>query len=1250
MNNSLAAFLGIFTQDNQGFTAATSSNKPDYNGLSFDSFLARSLPKDLERTVYKYTGPEKSIQNPALSSAPEQKHVVTEKQQDNSFNHSLIQDNKDVIHSDKNIELSRKEITDLIRSGESLIINNNKPMVLNGQNGLPLDLKDITENNPAIPEGSNLITTSIPLIKEIQYSPSFTEKDINDIIDAGVINNDYDKYIEDILQSFKAVDLSINISDISANINPEGLNAGYKDRNDLQLELTIPAIKDIRDLNNTIIIPSKVVSIGAEDKENEQVSPLNGSLIIDIQNLIDILSSADQKGAGDKTLTEALSTNQNDNILGKSWIDGSSNNKEQLISILNDIKSKYVSTSFVSNNSDINTSDNTPFVGETGQFGILADEPEKEFDIITGRLVFKDPVVEEIRTDNKSDDIVQNTDDQKISVISDRFMEIIFSNEEEIVLDKISENESKQTFELSVRPDEIFDSFIQFLQIEENNKQNISQINTDDKTQTKFDFNIYISIEKDLPDIKDVPENDPVQINTSPVNKGNSYLSGQTITKENLSNIADNRHEYIPGQDLPIDLNENKYSGSVSDINSLQMSGKDIELNKVQVSFVFENELTPEQKFELVNSLKEVSSQQNDNGSLNKVNAFIESLPENIKSDLEQIKFEIKIPDNDKNVQNFKENLQSGYVGTEEDQGVKKDSITPKIIDNAENVKTHDKVMEYIKQENNLSRMFKVDLIQKDDVIQNSASSGNPVKDLSVNPGSEQVNFSMKEIEITEKELIFNVLRKPVFGKVEGTEPVSQQKTLSDNSEPFVLSSRQEDGSKISVSIDKTQLISIAENEELNKSDVKIPVTIITREGKSLSSLNISKEDLNYRIEDLGSEKKADTLVPKDVPNNSQIVSNEQISIRPEEIEMINRYLEDKPVILKIAIKQSSVEKPEISDDSKDIGVSKSELLNKNLADLSTAKKVLNDKTGFVNGEHEKQNEAGSNFIDSNQIPLRSNEEAKPENVVVNRLDITFEDNINAQHAGIKVQGVMVLNAENMNSQNRPANNDEPTLNQIIKDSINQDNEGSRLPNSDFDQAGKESNNSGNDPGKTLLSKIQIDTNPVVATQKEFVVKSFEDEKSDIHTPKDWDVKDLTGNIIKQAKLSLKNGFSEMNVQLVPPHLGRMKMKIQIENQQLVVRVQVESTEAKQLIQQSIHQLNESMAEHGVEVEKFDVFVQSEYQEMMNQYRRDNLNNSTENLKDNLSSSEKNENSAGEDDQENTKDRMFGYNTMELVA
>lgn len=94
---------------------------------------------------------------------------------------------------------------------------------------------------------------------------------------------------------------------------------------------------------------------------------------------------------------------------------------------------------------------------------------------------------------------------------------------------------------------------------------------------------------------------------------------------------------------------------------------------------------------------------------------------------------------------------------------------------------------------------------------------------------------------------------------------------------------------------------------------------------------------------------------------------------------------------------------------------------------------------------------------------------------------------------------------------------------------------------------------------------------------------------------------DTQSNVIRQIvqRMSLHNQGSQstMTLQLKPAFLGNVHMQISTDNQQVVVRMATESAAVKEMVEQGLQHLKTEMQHHGLEIDKFEVFVANDKEE-----------------------------------------------------
>ncbi len=84
-------------------------------------------------------------------------------------------------------------------------------------------------------------------------------------------------------------------------------------------------------------------------------------------------------------------------------------------------------------------------------------------------------------------------------------------------------------------------------------------------------------------------------------------------------------------------------------------------------------------------------------------------------------------------------------------------------------------------------------------------------------------------------------------------------------------------------------------------------------------------------------------------------------------------------------------------------------------------------------------------------------------------------------------------------------------------------------------------------------------------------------------------VEQMLQQVAGKALITLRNGQSEMRLQLTPPDLGRMEMKIVLEDGQMQGKIVVSTPEAKALFDQNLGELQRQLQQVGIQVGSLDV-------------------------------------------------------------
>lgn len=182
----------------------------------------------------------------------------------------------------------------------------------------------------------------------------------------------------------------------------------------------------------------------------------------------------------------------------------------------------------------------------------------------------------------------------------------------------------------------------------------------------------------------------------------------------------------------------------------------------------------------------------------------------------------------------------------------------------------------------------------------------------------------------------------------------------------------------------------------------------------------------------------------------------------------------------------------------------------------------------------------------------------------------------------------------------------------------NAEHEGNRIL-AQYDQSSAKS-------GKVNLAVIQtqlaVNDNPevkaetpvlnVVATQPDFGNVS-QTQASGSETVNSTNREELFSQIVEHAKVVVNNGGSEMEINLKPEHLGKLQLKVTIENDVVTAKFFAESQQVKEIIESNLNQLKRNLQENGMQVDTIMVSVGNHQgNEGFDQaaYNREQFNNS----------------------------------------
>jgi flagellar hook-length control protein FliK len=84
---------------------------------------------------------------------------------------------------------------------------------------------------------------------------------------------------------------------------------------------------------------------------------------------------------------------------------------------------------------------------------------------------------------------------------------------------------------------------------------------------------------------------------------------------------------------------------------------------------------------------------------------------------------------------------------------------------------------------------------------------------------------------------------------------------------------------------------------------------------------------------------------------------------------------------------------------------------------------------------------------------------------------------------------------------------------------------------------------------------------------------------------------DVIRQLVQRMTLRSDRQQSQMVIRLKPDFLGNVRLQVTTEGQQVMVRMDAESAMVKEIVEQNMAYLKAELNQHGLEIEKFDVFV-----------------------------------------------------------
>ncbi len=84
---------------------------------------------------------------------------------------------------------------------------------------------------------------------------------------------------------------------------------------------------------------------------------------------------------------------------------------------------------------------------------------------------------------------------------------------------------------------------------------------------------------------------------------------------------------------------------------------------------------------------------------------------------------------------------------------------------------------------------------------------------------------------------------------------------------------------------------------------------------------------------------------------------------------------------------------------------------------------------------------------------------------------------------------------------------------------------------------------------------------------------------------------EVLNQIVDKAVLTVRKGKNEMRITLKPDSLGHLDLKIATEKNHLMIKITADNVYVKELVEHNLHHLKAELGSHGLQIDKFDVFV-----------------------------------------------------------
>lgn len=360
----------------------------------------------------------------------------------------------------------------------------------------------------------------------------------------------------------------------------------------------------------------------------------------------------------------------------------------------------------------------------------------------------------------------------------------------------------------------------------------------------------------------------------------------------------------------------------------------------------------------------------------------------------------------------------------------------------------------------------------------------------------------------------------------------------------------------------KTEEIKSASNKNDNAS-----------EEKKLNALNNKEENMPVK-DKLALTKEKAKLILKDNAKKSYAA----------EAKEINKELNTKENILAKADKKENIKKTEeIENIKKQIEALNADELSeedkKELEDLIESLESLKAMIENYNGEDKKEvlAENTEEDIEVKDIDSSDNKEIKAalnnkENDIETK-DINTEEtfDISAENIDNNIMAKADINIEDKYADRKDAS--EIKNNSTVNNNTISDDKGAELTIINMKDSAEGANLKGYNHYNNNVSKTHNSTNLT-----DNMIK----------------FQDLMGKLVEKAQVAVNNGKSEVLMSLNPEYLGKVRLKISMDGDNLIGKIFVDNADVKDIFTKNLDTVITSLSEIGINIEGFDVMLRQD--------------------------------------------------------